>query len=284
MPARLEKPLKVTIVLGLLLFATIGIQLRASQVNEKGRLPRHQMGNKRIRYLTTKSPVSSETKRNSTHNRVENTVEFMKRYAKIHKDRQEHTKKMCETYRKNIPSKKMVPRLLVNEKHKIVYCQTPKVSTTSWCRIMLVLSGYKNYTEVMKLSVAEVSKSWKKHVPRITRFSKIEFVDFINMVVAGAGKNVHWNPMYTSCYPCDIHYDVIGHFEDIENEAKYILKHANIDLKFPVATGQHNTHSSSEKKLTKAYSTISASHLAGIYHKYRFDFALFGYTIPSQFT
>ncbi|XP_071943424.1 carbohydrate sulfotransferase 9-like [Antedon mediterranea] len=97
--------------------------------------------------------------------------EFMKKYAEKNKNFTRYVKDMCKKYRKKIPKMKKYPHHTVfNEKHKFALCQTPKVATNSWSRLFLVLSGYKNYSEIQKMSAPSVSAAWKIHVPRLVRF------------------------------------------------------------------------------------------------------------------
>ncbi|XP_033110906.1 carbohydrate sulfotransferase 11-like [Anneissia japonica] len=292
--------------------------------------------------------TGTETKLSQSTEKVEKQEtmeEFMQRYSSIHRKQNDYTRNMCRLHRNAIPEMKSRPKLLVNEKHKMVYCQTPKTGTVSWCRIMLIISGYKNYEEVMKMTAPQVSAAWNKNTYhtflvilwqnrntlwpptqnscllgilshdccRLTmiksfvrtevtqealraiekkirnnfrwnsnaKSDEIDFVDFVNLVVSQEGSNVHWNPMHGICYPCDIHYDVIGHFEDMENETKYILTLTNLtNLWLPKSSGAHLTNSSSQSKLDKAFSSIPLPHLADLYHKYKYDFTLFGYEIP----
>ncbi|XP_033122095.1 carbohydrate sulfotransferase 11-like isoform X1 [Anneissia japonica] len=95
---------------------------------------------------------------------------FMKKYSNIIKRRVNYTQEMCRKHKSVIPRMKRRPNLLVNEEHKLVYCQTPKVATVSWCKIFLTFSGFKNYSEVVKMSVDEVAAAWKKHVPHLSHF------------------------------------------------------------------------------------------------------------------
>ncbi|XP_033100184.1 carbohydrate sulfotransferase 10-like [Anneissia japonica] len=94
---------------------------------------------------------------------------FMEKYSAKIRKRVNHTRNMCRKH-KNIQKMKEYPTLLVNEEHKLVYCQTPKVGTVSWCKIFLQLSGYKNRSELMNMNVIQVSAAWKKHVPRLSDF------------------------------------------------------------------------------------------------------------------
>ncbi|XP_071963853.1 carbohydrate sulfotransferase 11-like [Antedon mediterranea] len=275
----------------------------------------------------------------------ETSDNFMQRYSLIHAKRINHTREMCRFYRDKIPKPVNTPLLLVNEEHKIVYCQTPKAGTVSWCRILLILAGYKNYTEVMNMTAPEVSSAWKTNVTIFQRFSykkqreimdtytkfmfvrhpfsrllsafnqklgphlqsygrfqdifnqilknfkwdhndksqTVKFKDFLNLVINGSARHSsdHWREMYTVCYPCDVPYDIIGYFEDIENDSKYIFNLTNIhNLKFPRSTGAHLTNSSSKDILRNEFSSIPIPILGELYNKFKYDFTLFGYDMP----
>ncbi|XP_071950018.1 carbohydrate sulfotransferase 11-like [Antedon mediterranea] len=296
-------------------------------------------------FSTSLTTNSSHNGSNKQINFLETEAEFMARYSALHVERNKHIKQMCQLHRNKITKMTAKPILLVNEKHKMVYCQTPKVATDSWARIMLVLAGKTKYNDVMKMTHTQVSAAWKKQVKYLSSFpvkkqneilknyttfmfvrnpfsrllsayndkfnpeqknhgqfqgiydtiwsrfrsnkqdesKTVQFEDFLNFVIDGmiTRFNGHWREMHRVCYPCDIHYDVIGHFEDIENESKYILTRSKANITFPHSTGKHFTNSSG--KLEKAYANIPASLIFDIYHKFKYDFMLFNYKIPIAF-
>ncbi|XP_033106707.1 carbohydrate sulfotransferase 11-like isoform X2 [Anneissia japonica] len=275
----------------------------------------------------------------------ESIDEFMQRYSAIHKRTNKYVSEMCRMYRNKIPGGK--PPLLVNEKHKIAYCQTAKIGSDVWARALLILAGNNNYTEVMKMNGKQVIQAKKKHVKQLSQFpdlqqkqimdtytkfmfvrhplsrllsafndklspenetdihdqqfkmiyraigadfkwdnkekgNKVQFKDFLNMVVNSIySQNPHWKAIHTSCFPCNVHYDIIGRFEDFENEAKYIFKLANVtDFKFPRSKKKHITNSSKLDTIRSAYSSVPVPLLLDIYNKYKYDFTLFNYEIP----
>ncbi|XP_033122164.1 carbohydrate sulfotransferase 11-like [Anneissia japonica] len=300
--------------------------------------------------VTLKQSNDSKTSEEIQSKREMTIDELMEKYSTINERRIDYTREMCHKHRSTIPKMKTLPKLLVNEKHKIVYCQTPKVGTVSWCKIFLTLSGYKIYSDVLKMTAPQVSAAWKKHVPLLSHYSiakqkeimssytKIMFVrnpltrllsayndklvaknasdynlssqrclsrkilknfrpgyttknydptfgEFIKMIVSKDNyiSNIHWRNMLSVCYPCDIDYDVIGRFEDIENDSNYILNRVGADLKFPASTGFHFTNSSNFEKVKKSYANIPDSDLVSLYQKYQNDFLLFDYKVKMEF-
>ncbi|XP_033122191.1 carbohydrate sulfotransferase 11-like [Anneissia japonica] len=280
----------------------------------------------------------------TTHETLQFQDEFMKKYSAISKKGIDYTRKMCKKYRSVVSTMESFPNVLVNEKYKLVYCQTAKAGTVSWCKMLLILSGYKNYSEVVKMSAPQVSNAWKKQVSQLKRFStqkqteiistytKIMIVrnpytrllsayndklvaknasdyrighqrmlsqkilkrfrqgnitgkydptfgEFVKMIISEEYyiHNVHWRSMESRCHPCDMNYDVIGRFEDIENYSNYILKRIGAGIEFPHSSGTHFTNSSSHDKVKQSYATIPDEDLEDLYQKYLYDFQLFGY-------
>ena len=65
------------------------------------------------------------------------------------------TKQVCDSKPGKIEAviiKKHLPKLIVEDKHKLLYCSLPKSGSTNWKRILFVLSGRLNMTTAMNLS------------------------------------------------------------------------------------------------------------------------------------
>ena len=110
--------------------------------------------------------------------------------------------------------------------------------------------------------------------------------------------NGHWEPQYMHCDYCNIRYDVIGRLEYLENYLEYIsiVNNFNSDLNF-IKDDLH-MHQSGTKKLekpiemsirkngtigktekTKSYfKQLTTTQLKNIYHMYKIDFEMFGYS------
>ncbi|XP_071949942.1 carbohydrate sulfotransferase 11-like [Antedon mediterranea] len=122
-----------------------------------------------IWYPYTEAVVGRQSSGKPSYRLIAQSV--IDRYTALHKNRTDYVKAQCDRHRKELPKMEKTPILLVNEKYKLVYCQTPKAGTDSWCKLFLVLSGYKSYTEVLKMNVMNVSAAWKKHVPKLSQFT-----------------------------------------------------------------------------------------------------------------
>lgn len=61
----------------------------------------------------------------------------------------------------------------------------------------------------------------------------VTFSDFIDYILhigtAGARFNEHWRPYHKICHPCQVQYDIIGHYETLANDAEFVLKETGIE-------------------------------------------------------
>ena len=93
---------------------------------------------------------------------------------------------------------------------------------------------------------------------------------------------------YRFCRPCDVTYDVIGKYETLSDDAKYLLKRAKVDdiVRFPKSEGNAvtSTHSSDHEGLITAYKQIPFQDIDKIVKRYKMDFLLFNYSLPSVYT
>lgn len=91
--------------------------------------------------------------------------------------------------------------------------------------------------------------------------------------------NEHWQTVHSLCHPCLIHYDLVGKYETLEEDADYVLKlaGAEAEVRFP-ASGK-STRTTGE--LAASYfKDISPVYQRKLYNLYRMDFLLFNYSMP----
>lgn len=90
--------------------------------------------------------------------------------------------------------------------------------------------------------------------------------------------DVHWQPIFNRCAPCDIHYDVIAKTETFSEDEEYLSELMGLPLH---STGTAKLHSRdpSTASLTKKYfSTLSQHERERVVNAYFYDFLLFGYS------
>ncbi|XP_078353663.1 carbohydrate sulfotransferase 11-like [Oculina patagonica] len=101
-----------------------------------------------------------------------------------------------------------------------------------------------------------------------------EFVEYI--VNGGEKEDWHWKTYEDICGFCDIKYDFIGHYENLEEDSKYVLEQANLtQLKFPKVLP-----AKTKDELVQYYSQIPKDWIKRLWNVYQGSFEAFGYPFP----
>jgi len=105
----------------------------------------------------------------------------------------------------------------------------------------------------------------------------VNFPEFIEYIInGGAEEDWHWANYEDICGFCDIEYDYIGHYENLQEDAKYVLERANLTrLKFP-SFRPSNTQSD----LINFYASIPKVWIKRLGDVYESSFKAFGYPYP----
>uniref|UniRef100_A0A8C5SDJ9 Carbohydrate sulfotransferase n=1 Tax=Laticauda laticaudata TaxID=8630 RepID=A0A8C5SDJ9_LATLA len=92
--------------------------------------------------------------------------------------------------------------------------------------------------------------------------------------------NEHWERVHSLCHPCIVHYDIIGKYETLADDANYILQLVGADagIKFPSSSKTTRTNNNLTAKFFK---NISPFYQRRLFNIYKMDYLLFNYTIPS---
>ncbi|XP_078066156.1 carbohydrate sulfotransferase 11-like [Mustelus asterias] len=92
--------------------------------------------------------------------------------------------------------------------------------------------------------------------------------------------NEHWETVYSLCHPCLIRYDVVGRYETLLRDARYLLDLLELDhhVKFPSSNVSSRT---THDMTAKFFKNISPFYQKKLYKLYKLDFTLFNYSIPS---
>lgn len=109
--------------------------------------------------------------------------------------------------------------------------------------------------------------------------SDVSFPEFTTYVVKTQHFDEHWSPFDHLCHPCAIHYDFIGHYEDLAQDAPYLVKMAGIDdrVSFPPFRASRTS-----AELVYYYSQISKQRILELAKLYESDFGMFGYSFPGK--
>jgi len=135
----------------------------------------------------------------------------------------------------------------------------------------------------------------KEKYDRITRLAEqryrvpenpkgnVTFKEFVLVLIddnKSGSLNGHWRPFYKNCFPCHIKYDFIGHYETIEEDAKYVLE--KIGLRNYTFPHYHSSSVSAKSILARELATLSHREIEKLLSIYRLDFLLYGYSNEFQ--
>ena len=137
-------------------------------------------------------------------------------------------------------------------------------------------------------SIIKANRPWSLAAKNASsEYYDLTFLDFVRYLAyrkpdVSQGNN-HWIENYRFCRPCDVPYDIIGNFETLMEDAKYILKLTNVDkiVSFP-GTETDSTFSSAPKKFWSFYKQIPLGDIAKLVERYKLDFLLFNYSYPTN--
>jgi len=114
----------------------------------------------------------------------------------------------------------------------------------------------------------------------------ITFVEFAEYVVQRWSSrkplDSHWRPQHQICQPCYINYNFIGRFENLDEDAKYVLAKLTAtggegsNVSFPYKNAFDKSVPLSQR-LKHFYSELSKDVVRKLVHMYKFDYELFGY-------
>uniref|UniRef100_A0AAY4BV26 Carbohydrate sulfotransferase n=1 Tax=Denticeps clupeoides TaxID=299321 RepID=A0AAY4BV26_9TELE len=92
--------------------------------------------------------------------------------------------------------------------------------------------------------------------------------------------NEHWERVHQLCHPCLVHYDVVGKYETLQQDAQYVLKLAGAGDKihFPALAKDSRTTGDTAAGF---FSSIGPFYQRRLYSLYHMDFLLFNYSTPT---
>jgi len=120
----------------------------------------------------------------------------------------------------------------------------------------------------------------------------VQFREFVRYLVDPqtniSNFDPHWRPQSNACFPCQIDYDFIGHYETLSSDAGAVLIAINSSspsvlppgLHYPTndPDNRHPDHYNSSRRLTKMFADIDRADIHALKSVvYAKDFRLFGY-------
>ena len=138
------------------------------------------------------------------------------------------------------------------------------------------VSNIWNWAETSRHASAMLNRYREEH-PNTTE--DITFTKFIYYVLSlrDESRNEHWRSYESLCHPCAIDYDFIGHFENLWQEAQYVLKKRGLEK--IVAFPPIKTLNTSRKVLEK-YSELPEHMILQLGDAFKNDLEMFNYPFP----
>ncbi|XP_069626185.1 carbohydrate sulfotransferase 10 isoform X1 [Haliaeetus albicilla] len=154
----------------------------------------------------------------------------------VHMERLELLRNVCrDAALRNLShtavSKFVLDRIFVCDKHKILFCQTPKVGNTQWKKVLIVLNGA--FSSIEEIPENIVHDHEKNGLPRLSSFSDSEIKKRLNLyfkffivrdpferlISAFKDKFVH-NPRFEPWYRHEIAPGIIRKYRKNRTETK----------------------------------------------------------------
>ncbi|XP_053168578.1 carbohydrate sulfotransferase 8-like [Hemicordylus capensis] len=169
------------------------------------------------------------------------------------------------------PSEKQVE--LMNNYTKIIFIRHP---------LERLVSAYRDkfyHSEPYYASIANRIKALSRGGNNST--GQVTFQEFVKFVLSEQIKymDIHWKPMFMLCDPCNIHYNIVGKYETLEQDVKHVLRRirAPDHLSYP-DTKRISTDKRTNVNITSTYfMELSWDKLWKIKELYRVDLSLFNY-------
>ncbi|XP_053883781.1 carbohydrate sulfotransferase 9-like [Malaclemys terrapin pileata] len=110
---------------------------------------------------------------------------------------------------------------------------------------------------------------------------KVTFQEFVNFILTKKQEHldIHWKPMFLLCDPCNIHYDIMGKFETLEQDSEHVLRNigAPEDMHYPNFKKYGSEKRTSDDITLEYLGKLSSEKIEKIKKLYQMDFALFNY-------
>ena len=138
------------------------------------------------------------------------------------------------------------------------------------------VSNIWNWVETPR-HTSEILNRYRKEQPNATDdITLTKFIYYVLSLRDGA-RNEHWQSYESLCHPCAVDYDFIGHFENLRQEAPYLLKKTGLDniIGFPPIKSLNTS-----RKVLERYSEVPEHMILQLGDAFKNDFEMFNYPFP----
>ena len=164
--------------------------------------------------------------------------------------------------------------------YKFLFVRHPFERLVSAFRNKFVESN--NFTFFERIYGSYIIRKFRTNSTRTSH--KINFREFINYILDGESEvmNKHWKLYDELCRPCLIWYDFIGHLEEIRQDSSDVLKILGLRNRVAFPLNKTSNYQVSSSVLAQKYfSKLSKNYKERLFHKFRYDFEMFGYPKPT---
>jgi len=106
----------------------------------------------------------------------------------------------------------------------------------------------------------------------------VTFTEFVHYLIDPRTRppyNVHWRTFQKSCYPCEVQYNFIGHYETLAEDSNYVINMFGFRVRqFP----RLNILYKSYRRVIEMFANLTETEINRLVEIYRIDFDLFGYS------
>lgn len=110
-----------------------------------------------------------------------------------------------------------------------------------------------------------------------------EFIQYLLDVRRPVGMDIHWEPVSQLCNPCLLRYNFIGKFENLEEEANFLLQNVGAprNLTFPDFKDRNPLAERTSSRITQRYfAQLNSTERQKAFDFYYMDYLMFDYPKP----
>ncbi|KAH7943923.1 carbohydrate sulfotransferase 8 [Rhipicephalus sanguineus] len=103
-----------------------------------------------------------------------------------------------------------------------------------------------------------------------------QFVDYLLRVPVSQWDD-HWAPYYSRCEPCLFRYNFVGHLETVGQDMALLWRRVGLKTSPQSSTLERRNATPRKPRRQHYFDQLTPSQVEGLYHRYFYDFVLFGY-------
>ncbi|KAM3851433.1 carbohydrate sulfotransferase 9-like isoform 1-T3 [Vipera latastei] len=112
----------------------------------------------------------------------------------------------------------------------------------------------------------------------------VTFQEFVNYVVTSNDKHldIHWKPMFQLCDPCNIHYDILGKYETLQEDVSHVLSRLRVPESVRYPDSKFYAQRTNKNLTTQYLKKLDWNQIQKLMKLYQIDFSLFNYNFTAK--